>query len=39
MPIPRRAWLAGSLAFGAGLITRSAALADKATITVYKSPT
>lgn len=39
MPIPRRAWLAGSLALAAGLITRSAALAAKATITVYKSPT
>ena len=39
MHISRRVWLAGSLALGAALITRSAAVAAKATVTVYKSPT
>jgi len=39
MHISRRAWLAGSLAVAAGLITRSTAAAAKAAVTVYKSPT
>ncbi len=39
MHIPRRMVLAGSLTLAAGLITRSAAVAAKPAVTVYKSPT
>ena len=39
MSISRRAWLAGSLALAAGLSARPAGAAEKASVTVYKSPT
>jgi hypothetical protein len=39
MRISRRRWLIGSLTLTADLVTRSAAMAAKATVTVYKSPT
>jgi hypothetical protein len=39
MHISRRTLLTGSLTLAAGLVTRPAAVAAKATVTVYKSPT